>query len=798
MTDTGIGARVLRKEDRRFLTGNGNYVDDINVSGQHYAAFVRSPHCHAELGNIDVAAAKACDGVVEVLTGAEVAADEIGGLPIGWGITQPDGEAMIEPAWPILAQGRVRFVGDIVAIVIASSLDIARDAAEKVSVTYSVLPAVVATEDAPKDAAPQLWPEAPGNTCFNWEIGDKAATDQAFEGAHHVTRIELVNQRLVPNAMEPRAAIAEFSAVSGDLTLHATVQAPHVIRLLLGAFVLNQPEHKFRVISPDVGGGFGSKIYPYAEYAVLCWAARRLGCAIKWTADRSESFISDAHGRDHVSTGELALDANGKFIGLRVNTVANLGAYVSAFGPLIPTFLYGTLFAGQYTTPAIYCHVNAVFTNTTPVDAYRGAGRPEASYMLERIIEKAAKETGIDPADLRRRNFIQPDQFPYETPVALTYDSGEYAATLDKALALADYTGFAARRDQSKASGKLRGLGISLPIEATGAAPSAIAGQLGARAGLYESAEVRFNPTGSVTIFSGSHSHGQGHVTTFAQIVSEHLGVPLENIEVVQGDTANTQFGMGTFGSRSTSVGGSAIAKACDKIVVKGRKIAAHILEAAEGDIEFVDGNFQVSGTDKAMNIAEIAFAAYVPHNFPHPTGDPEQDKNALEPGLNEQAFYDPLNFNFPNGAYICEVEIDPDTGVVAVTDFVAVDDVGTIINPMIVEGQVHGGVAQGIGQALYEAAVYDNETGQLLSGSMMDYTMPRADHMPMIRTDHTETPCPFNPLGVKGCGEIGTIGATPAVINAIIDALGDYGVTDISMPATPEVVWRAMQEGRQ
>ncbi len=541
-----------------------------------------------------------------------------------------------------------------------------------------------------------------------------------------------------------------------------------------------------------------SKIYPYAEYAVLCWAARRLGCAIKWTADRSESFISDAHGRDHVSTGELALDANGKFIGLRVNTVANLGAYVSAFGPLIPTFLYGTLFAGQYTTPAIYCHVNAVFTNTTPVDAYRGAGRPEASYMLERIIEKAAKETGIDPADLRRRNFIQPDQFPYETPVALTYDSGEYAATLDKALALADYTGFAARRDQSKASGKLRGLGISLPIEATGAAPSAIAGQLGARAGLYESAEVRFNPTGSVTIFSGSHSHGQGHVTTFAQIVSEHLGVPLENIEVVQGDTANTQFGMGTFGSRSTSVGGSAIAKACDKIVVKGRKIAAHILEAAEGDIEFVDGNFQVSGTDKAMNIAEIAFAAYVPHNFPHPTGDPEQDKNALEPGLNEQAFYDPLNFNFPNGAYICEVEIDPDTGVVAVTDFVAVDDVGTIINPMIVEGQVHGGVAQGIGQALYEAAVYDNETGQLLSGSMMDYTMPRADHMPMIRTDHTETPCPFNPLGVKGCGEIGTIGATPAVINAIIDALGDYGVTDISMPATPEVVWRAMQEGRQ
>ncbi len=794
---TGIGARVLRKEDRRFITGNGNYVDDINVNGQYYAAFVRSPHPHAEIGSVDIAGAKASDGVIEVLTGAEVAADEIGGLPVGWGITQTNGEPMVEPAWPILAQGRVRFVGDAVAVVIAKSIDAARDAAEMVNVSYTPIPAVIATEDAPKDGAPQVWDEAPGNTSFDWEIGDKAAADQAFEGAHHVTKLELVNQRLVPNAMEPRAAIAEFNSVSGDLTLHATAQAPHAIRLLLGAFVLQQPEHKFRVISPDVGGGFGSKIYPYAEYAVLCWAARRMGCAIKWTADRSESFITDAHGRDHVSEAELALDADGKFLGLRVNTVANMGAYLSAFGPLVPTFLYATLFAGQYTTPAIYAHVKAVFTNTTPVDAYRGAGRPEATFLLERIVEKAAKETGIDPADIRRRNFIQPDQFPYATPVALTYDSGEYGATLDKALALADYTGFAARRDQSKTSGKLRGIGFSLPIEATGAAPSAIAGQLGARAGLYESAEVRFNPTGSVTVFSGSHSHGQGHATTFAQVVSDQLGVPIENVEVVQGDTSNSQFGMGTYGSRSLSVGGSAIVRACDKILAKGRKIAAHILEASADDIEFVDGNFQVKGTDKAMNIAEVAFAAYVPHNYPLPTGDPAQDENALEPGLNEQAFFDPLNFNFPNGAYICEVEIDPDTGVVQIVDFSAVDDVGNIINPMIVEGQVHGGIAQGVGQALYEGAVYDKETGQLLSGSMMDYTLPRADNLPMIKTGTTETPCPFNPLGVKGCGEIGTIGATPAVINAIIDALGDYGVTDISMPATPEVVWRAMQEGR-
>jgi carbon-monoxide dehydrogenase large subunit len=794
---TGIGARVLRKEDRRFITGNGNYVDDINVSGQHYAAFVRSPHPHAEIGGVDIAEAKASDGVIEVLTGAEVAADEIGGLPVGWGITQPNGEPMVEPAWPILAQGRVRFVGDAIAVVIATSIDAARNAAEKIDVSYTPIPAVIATTDAAKDGAPQVWDEAPGNTSFDWEIGDKAATDQAFEGAHHVTRLELVNQRLVPNAMEPRAAIAEFNSVSGDLTLHATAQAPHALRLLLGAFVLQQPEHKFRVVSPDVGGGFGSKIYPYAEYAVLCWAARRMGCAIKWTAERSESFITDAHGRDHVSEAELALDADGKFLGLRVNTVANMGAYLSAFGPLVPTFLYATLFAGQYTTPTIYAHVKAVFTNTTPVDAYRGAGRPEATYLLERIVEKAAKETGIDPAEIRRRNFIQPDQFPYATPVALTYDSGEYAATLDKALALADYTGFAARRDQSKASGKLRGLGFSLPIEATGAAPSAIAGQLGARAGLYESAEVRFNPTGSVTVFSGSHSHGQGHATTFAQVAADQLGVPIENVEVVQGDTAISQFGMGTFGSRSLSVGGSAVVRACDKIVAKGRKIAAHILEASADDIEFVDGNFQVKGTDKAMNIAEVAFAAYVPHNYPLPTGDPAQDENALEPGLNEQAFFDPLNFNFPNGAYICEVEVDPDTGAVQIVDFSAVDDVGNIINPMIVEGQIHGGIAQGVGQALYEGAVYDNETGQLLSGSMMDYTLPRADNLPMIKTDHTETPCPFNPLGVKGCGEIGTIGATPAVINAIIDALGDYGVTDISMPATPEVVWRAMQEGR-
>jgi len=787
MTEQGIGARVHRKEDQRFVTGKGRYVDDINMPGQKYAVFVRSPHAHAELKSVKTDAASEAPGVIAVLTGDDVAADGVGGMPVGWGITQPDGSPMVEPTWPILAQGRVRYVGDMVAVVIAESEAQARDAADLVEVDYDELPAVASTAEAAKSGAPQIWDDAPNNTCFEWEIGDNAQVDDAFSKADHVTKLELVNTRLIPNPMEPRAALADFNPGTGDLTLNCTSQAPHAARLLIGAFVLQQPEHKFRVISPDVGGGFGSKIYPYAEYAVLCWAARRLGIAVKWTSTRSEAFVSDAHGRDHVSTAELALDKDGKFLGLRANTVANMGAYLSAFAPLIPTYLYATLFAGQYTTPAIYCHVRAVFTNTTPVDAYRGAGRPEATYLLERIVEKAAKETGLDPAELRRRNFIAPDAFPYQTPVALMYDSGDYAATLDKAMKLADVDGFESRRKESEKKGKLRGLGYSLPIEATGAAPSAIAGQLGARAGLWESASVRFNATGSVTVFSGSHSHGQGHATTFAQIVADKLGVPYENVEVVEGDTNNGQMGMGTFGSRSASVGGSAIVKATDKIVEKGKKIAAHVLEASENDIEFKDGNFTVAGTDKAMNIGEVAFAAYVPHNYP---------LEELEPGLSETAFFDPMNFNFPYASYVCEVEVDPETGETEIANFVAVDDVGTIINPMIVEGQIHGGLVQGIGQALLENGVYD-EGGQLVSGSFMDYTMPRAGNVPSFKTDTTETPCPMNPLGVKGCGEIGTIGATPAVINAVVDALSGYGVTDIAMPATPQRVWQTIQEAR-
>ena len=788
MTETGIGASVRRTEDQRFITGKGNYVDDINVLHQRYAVFVRSPHAHAKIKSVKIDEAQNAEGVFAVLTGADVAGDGVGGLPCGWGINNIDGTPMAEPTWPILAGETVRYVGDPVAVVIAGTEAQARDAADLVETDYDPLPSVASTAEANKDGAPQIWPEAKNNICFHWAIGEKDPVDAAFSSAAHVTKLDIVNQRLIPNAIEPRAALAEFNSGTGELTLYCTSQAPHVVRLLLGAYVLQQPEHKFRVVSPDVGGGFGSKIFPYAEYAVLCWASKRLGVPIKWTAQRSESFLTDAHGRDHVTHAELALSSDGTFLGLRVDTIANFGAYISTFAPLIPTFLHATLFAGQYTTPAIYAEVKAVFTNTTPVDAYRGAGRPEATYVLERLIEKAANEMNLDPVELRRKNFIAPDAFPYQTPVALAYDSGNYGPTLDKALALADYKGFEGRRKASDKKGMMRGIGLSLPIEATGAAPSAIAGQLGARAGLYESATIRFNATGSVTVISGSHSHGQGHATTFAQIVSDYLGVPFENIDVVQGDTARAPMGMGTFGSRSLSVGGNALIKAMDKIIDKSKKIAAHMLEASEADIEFKDGNLTVAGTDKSVNIAEVAFAAYVPHNYP---------LEELEPGLEEQAFFDPMNFNFPFGAYVCEVEIDPETGVVEITRFTAVDDVGRIINPMIVEGQIHGGVAQGIGQALYENAVYD-DSGQLVSGSFMDYTMPRADDLPNIDTDTTETLCPQNPLGVKGCGEIGTIGATPAVINAVINALSPLGVTDIAMPATPQRVWQAIQSARQ
>ena len=786
MTATGIGASVKRVEDFRFLTGRGRYTDDIVLPGQAHVWIVRSPHAHARILSIGIAKAAAAPGVIAVYTGADMEAAGVGGLPCGWQVHNKDGSPMAEPPHPPLAQGKVRHVGDQVAAVIAETREQARDAAELIEVGYEPLPPVLDMETALAGKS-LVHDGAPRNLCYDWHLGDKDATDAAFAQAAHVAEIEIVNNRLIPNAMEPRAAIGNFDPATGEYTLYTTSQNPHVIRLLMGAFVLHIPEHKLRVVAPDVGGGFGSKIYHYAEEAIVTWAAGKLRRPVKWTAERSESFVSDCHGRDHVTRAALAMDKDGRFLGLRVSTKANMGAYLSTFAPCVPTYLYATLLAGVYTTPKIYCEVQAIFTNTVPVDAYRGAGRPEATYLLERLVDRAARETGLDQVEIRRRNFIPNDAFPYQTPVALQYDSGDYAGTLDQAITTAGITGFAKRKAEAAKRGKRRGLGYSTYIEACGIAPSAVVGSLGARAGLFESAEVRVHPTGSVTVFTGSHSHGQGHETTFAQLVSDALGIPMENVDIVHGDTGKIAYGMGTYGSRSLAVGGEAIMRALGRITDKAKKIAAHMLEASESDIEFKDGTFRVAGTDRALGFGEVALSAYVPHKFPHET---------LEPGLDETAFYDPANFTFPGGCHICEVEIDPETGEVEVVAFTAVDDVGRVINPMIVEGQVHGGVAQGIGQALLEACVYDAD-GQVVTGSYMDYTMPRAADLPSFRVGTHATLCWHNSLGVKGCGEVGAIGSPPAVINAVVDALWDDGVRDVSMPATPQKVWQAIQAAK-
>jgi carbon-monoxide dehydrogenase large subunit len=689
---------------------------------------------------------------------------------------------MKEPAHPILAHGKVRHVGDPIVCVVADTYAQARDAAEMIDIDFGQLPAVVDMKAAAEGNPTNVHDEAPDNVCYDWELGDKEAVDSAFAGAAHVTTLELVNNRLVANPMEPRCCIGDWDSSSDDYTLYTTSQNPHVIRLLMGAFVLNIPEHKLRVYAPDVGGGFGAKIYHYAEEAFVTWASKLVKRPIKWTSDRSEAFISDAHGRDHVTKAELAMDAEGKFLALRCDTLANMGAYLSTFAPAIPTWLHGTLLAGQYATPAVHCRVRAMFTNTVPVDAYRGAGRPEATYILERIVNKAAKELGLDQCELRRRNFIR--DFPYDTPVAVQYDTGDFDKTLNKAMEISDYANFEQRRQEAASRGKLRGIGLSCYIEACGIAPSSLVGALGARAGLYEAATIRVNPTGSVTVLTGSHSHGQGHETTFAQVVSDALGIPFESVDIVHGDTSKVPFGMGTYGSRSLAVGGSAIVKAVDKVVEKGKKIAAHLLEASESDIIFEDGQYKVAGTDKAKAFAEVSLAAYVPHNYPI---------EEIEPGLEETAFYDPKNFTYPAGAYLCEVEVDPETGKVEIIDLFAADDFGNIVNPMIVEGQVHGGLAQGLGQAMLENCVYD-EDGQLTSGSYMDYAMPLAGDLPMFTVAAEDgTPCTHNPLGVKGCGEAGAIGSPPSLVNAVIDALRDYNIEHIDMPLSPNRVWAAI-----
>ncbi len=780
MSATGIGAAVRRKEDHRFITGKGHYTDDISRPGQTYAYFLRSPHAHATIKSIDAKAASLMPGVLAVLTGAELAADKIGSLICGWMIHSKDGSPMKMAPHPALAHGKANHVGDPVAVVIAETLAQARDAAEKVKVDYGVLPAIVDPAQAQRQGAPQIHEIAPNNTIYQWTIGDANGTDAAFKSATHVTKLDIVNNRLIPNAIEPRAALADYDSGTEAFTLWNTSQNPHVARLVISAFIGMAPENKLRVIAPDVGGGFGSKIFIYPEEVVALWASKKVGRPVKWVSDRSEAFLVDAHGRDHVTHAEMALDTAGKILGLRVKTIANLGAYMQVFSSAVPTYLYATLLSGQYQIPQIFCEVDAVYTNTNSVDAYRGAGRPEATFVVERLMEVAARELGIDPVEMRRKNFIK--TFPHQTPVVFAYDAGDYDASLKKALELADYKGFAKRKRDAARNGKLRGIGISTYIEACGLAPSQAVGSLGGGVGQWESCEVRVNPTGSIEVLTGSHAHGQGHETTFAQVVSDRLGVPIESVSIVHGDTDKVQFGMGTYGSRSGAVGMSALVKALDKIEAKAKKVATYLLEAAETDIEFKNGQFSVTGTDKSVPWAGVALNAYIAHKFPG---------QELEPGLKETSFYDPTNFTFPAGCHICEVEVDPETGNTEIVAWTAVDDFGVVINPMIVEGQIHGGVAQGIGQAMCEAAVYDKD-GQLITGSLMDYCLPRADHVPAFKVDTTMTKCPSNPLGIKGCGEAGAIASPPAVINAITDAIGTEA---IAMPATPSAVWAALQK---
>jgi carbon-monoxide dehydrogenase large subunit len=774
-----FGASIKRREDPRLITGKGNFVDDVKLPNATYAAFVRSPHAHARIKGIDASTARAMKGVVAVYTGKDLVESGVKPIPVGWLLPE-----IKVPAHHPLAVDKARYMGDAVAVVIAESPYLAKDAAETVEVDYQVLPAVVAGPDALKKGAPAVHDEIPDNTSFRWSLGDKAATDAAFASAAKVVKQSFVNHRLIPNAVEPRAALGSCNPGTGEVTLWLTTQNPHVHRLLMAAFVLGMPEHKLRVISPDVGGGFGSKIFIYPEECVVVWATRKLLRPVKWTSERREAFMTDAHGRDHFSEAEAALDASGRVTALRVSTVANLGAYLSLFAPAVPTYLYGTLLSGCYKIPAIHVDVTGVLTNTTPVDAYRGAGRPEACYLVERMMDLAAHASGQDVVEIRRKMFIPKEAFPYQTPVAVQYDSGNYAPALDKALGMLDLA--SARKEQAEArkQGRYLGIGFSTYVEACGLAPSQVAGALGAQAGLYESATVRVHPTAKVTVFTGSHSHGQGHETTFAQIAADELQMPMEDIEIVHGDTGTVPFGMGSYGSRSAAVGGPAIYMSVQKIKEKAKKIAAHLLEAAEGDVVFENGKYSVRGSpDRTKSFGDVALMAYLAHNLP----------KGLEPGLEALSFFDPGNFVFPFGTHISVVEVERETGKVKLLRYIAVDDLGRVINPMIVDGMVHGGIAQGVSQALWEAASYD-DNGQLVTGSFMNYAMPHADDLVSIEVARTETPSPVNPLGVKGAGETGTIASTACVANAVMDALSPFGIQHLDMPLSPGRIWEAMQ----
>ena len=782
--DSGIGASVLRLEDRRFLTGRGQYVSDRVVPGALHCRFVRSDRAHAELLDIETSAARGVSGVAAVLTGADMAADGIGSMPCLWKIPTKDGTPMAEPPRWALARGRVRHVGEPVAAVLAETQAAADDAAELVEVRYRELPAAIGSRDAIMAGDVTLHDEAPGNICYVWGRGDEAAVDRAMAAAARTVEIDIYNNRIAGAALEPRAAIASYDPIAETITLYDTTQAVHLVRRSV-ATQLGMADRQVRVVSPDVGGGFGYKGKHYPEEIVVCWAARRLGRPVRWVGSRSEAFVTDTQARDHRTRARLALDEDGRFVGLRVETVADLGAYLSTFGAAIPSAIYSALLAGVYGTSAVYVEVTGVFTNTVPTDAYRGAGRPEACFILERLADRAAAATGVDPVEIRRRNLIPGDAMPYTTPIGPTYDCGDFPRILERALKSAGHDGFAGRRAASEATGRLRGIGIASFVESSGVAPSRLAGAMGARVGFFESAEIRVDREGCVQALLGTHNHGQGHVTTFAQILSTHFGVPLEKVEIVEGDTGAVPFGTGTFGSRSIAVGGSALHRAADRVLEKAGAIAAHMLEAAPDDIAFDNGAFSVAGTDRRVTFQSVAERAHIPHDFPHET---------LEPGLVASAFYDPPNFAFSNGAHVVEVEIDPETGTTTIADYRVVDDVGTVINPMIVEGQIHGGLAQGIGQAMMEDVVYDGESGQPLAGSFMDYAMPRADDLPDFVSELDESqPCTHNPLGAKGCGESGSIGAPAALVAAVLDALAPYGVTDIGMPLTPERVWRAL-----
>ncbi|MBM3602115.1 MAG: xanthine dehydrogenase family protein molybdopterin-binding subunit [Alphaproteobacteria bacterium] len=770
MIKFGVGQPVQRVEDARFLSGQGRYLDDIHLPGEAHGFVLRSPHAHARIKRLETAAARAAPGVLAVFTGADHAADGLGPIPCGQEIKQKNGEKQIVPPRHALPRDRVRHVGDAVAFVVAETAMQARDAAELIEVAYDELPTALDPATADRDGQPQIWPEAPRNLCFDWEKGDAAATRAALAAAHRVVRLELVNNRVMVHPMEARGAIGEYDSETGRYTLTFSGQAAHNLRRQICDGVFRIPHDRMRLVIPDVGGGFGVKNFVYPEYIMVLHAARRLGRPVRWVSDRTEAFLADAHGRDNITKVALGLDRSNRFTALEVETYANMGGYLSTNGPIIPTGATAVVLGGVYDIPAIYYNCKGVFTNTAPVDAYRGAGRPEAAYLLERTVDVAAREIGIDPAELRRLNYIRPDQMPYKTAMGNTLDCGEFAENLNRALALIDHKGFALRRAAAKAEGNRRGLGIASYFEATLGPP-------------LEQTAIRFEWDGTVTLVIGTQSNGQGHHTAFAQLVYELLGVPLDRLRFVQGDTDKVPIGGGHGGSRSIQLGGSALVRTAEKIIAKGKQAAAHFLETAAADIEFADGTFRVAGTDRAIGLIALAQRVRAANNLP------AELATQLQGGLDDSAQYTRENYTFPNGCHVCEIEVDGETGVARVVGYAVIDDFGRVINPLLVEGQVDGGVVMGIGQALLERTVYDPD-GQLLSGSFMDYCMPRADDVPPITFALNEVPTKTNPLGVKGCAEAGCIGALPAVMNALCDALD---VRHIDMPATPETIWRTM-----